>query len=87
MGAPALTPAEYVKHKKVFEIHALLGFTPALGDYSETSPLNLGTNRWSLRLGLPMVLPFAASAGSTHLELVPSVYFSVTTSHINLLLK
>lgn len=37
--------------------------------------MNPGTNRWSLRLGLPMVLPFGQAPTPTYLEINPNVYF------------
>ena len=74
VGAPALTPAEFVKYKQGFQLHGLVGLAPAWGDYDDNKPLNLGTNRWSLRLGLPMVIPFHQAAKPTRLELVPSLY-------------
>jgi len=74
IGAPALEPEEFVKYRQGFQLHALVGLTPAWGDYDDDKPLNLGTNRWSLRLGLPMVIPFQQASKPTRLELVPSLY-------------
>ncbi len=74
IGAPALKPAEFSQHHQGFQIHALTGVTPPLGDYDSNRVLNLGTNRWSFRLGLPMVLPFGQPSTSTYLEINPNVY-------------
>jgi hypothetical protein len=73
-GAPALAPADFVKHRQEFAIYALAGLSLPWGEYSQADPLNLGTNRWSLRLGLPMTVPFGAGS-RTWLEIHPNVNF------------
>lgn len=73
IGAPALEPAEYVKYKQGFQMHALVGLTPDFGDYDSSRPLNLGTGRSSLRLGLPMVIPIGQHS-KTWFEIVPNMY-------------
>lgn len=75
MGAPALKPADFVKTPPGFQLYALAGISLPLGDYSQKTPLNLGTNRWTLRLGLPMTLPLGKNPGSNWLEIHPNVYF------------
>lgn len=71
IGAPALAPAGFAKHVPEFQVYALAGVTLPIGEYDSSQPLNLGTNRWSLRLGVPMVIPFGRA---TFLEVVPSLY-------------
>jgi hypothetical protein len=73
-GAPALKPAEFVETPQKFQIFALAGISMPWGDYEQNRPLNLGTNRWSLRLGLPMTMPLGKKPGSTWLEIHPNVY-------------
>lgn len=73
LGAPALEPAEFMQQRQRFQIHALLGAYLPLGDYEGDRPLNLGTNRWTFRLGLPMVLPIGNPAKQTFWEIVPSL--------------
>lgn len=73
LGAPALDAASFSKHEHGFSLYALAGLTLPWGDYNEKDPLNLGTNRWSLRLGLPMAIPFG-QRGATWLEVHPNVY-------------
>jgi hypothetical protein len=72
-GAPALDPQRFAQHKHGFSLYALVGLTLPWGEYDSDSVLNLGTNRWSLRLGLPMAIPFGAR-GATWLEIHPNVY-------------
>ena len=74
-GAPALDPLTFSKTPLGFQIYALAGVSIPLGDYKQSRPLNLGTNRWSLRLGLPMVMPVGEAGSSTMLEIHPNVYF------------
>jgi len=74
-GAPALDPLTFSKTPLGFQIYALAGVSIPLGDYKQSRPLNLGTNRWSLRLGLPMVMPVGKAGSSTMLEIHPNVYF------------
>lgn len=74
-GAPALDPLAFSKTPLGFQIYALAGVSIPLGDYKQSRPLNLGTNRWSLRLGLPMVMPVGEAGSSTMLEIHPNVYF------------
>ena len=73
-GAPALTPQEFAGHQHGIAIYALAGLTLPWGDYNANEAFNLGTNRWSLRFGLPMTVPFG-SKGATWLEVHPGVYF------------
>jgi hypothetical protein len=75
MGAPALESADFMKTPPGFQLYALAGLSLPWGDYEQSRPLNLGTNRWSLRLGLPMVMPLGKKPGSTWLEIHPNIYF------------
>jgi len=73
--APALKPADFVKHQQRFQVHALLGVSMPLGEYDSGNPVNLGTNRWAIRVGVPMVAPFGNPARPVWLEVDPSVTF------------
>jgi len=73
--APALDPLAFSKTPLGFQIYALAGVSVPVGDYKQSRPLNLGTNRWSLRLGLPMVMSIGKAGSSTMLEIHPNVYF------------
>ena len=74
IGAPALQPADFVQHQQSFQMYALAGLSLDAGDYSSTRVLNLGTGRSSLRLGVPMVIPFGRQSNTTWLEINPNVY-------------
>lgn len=75
LGAPALDLATFMQTPPGFQVYALAGVTMPWGDYKQNRPLNLGTNRWSLRLGLPVVMPLGKKPGTTWLEVHPNVYF------------
>jgi hypothetical protein len=79
-GAPALELPEFVKHAPGFQVYALLGANVPIGSYEQSRPLNLGTNRWAIRLGVPMVLPLLDPKRPLILEFVPSIYFYTTNS-------
>jgi len=57
VGAPALGLAEFVKHPKGFQMFAIVGTGIPIGTYDATRAINLGTNRWTFRLGLGTVTP------------------------------
>ena len=75
IGAPALKVEEFMQHRPGFQLYALAGANVPVGDYDASRPVNLGTNRWALRLGLPMVVPFGSPASRAALEIVPSFYY------------
>lgn len=73
VGAPALELADFMKHKPTFQLYAYGGVFVPIGDYDSERLLNLGTNRWAFRLGLPMVVPLGNPKSQTNLEIHPSV--------------
>jgi len=77
-GAPALKLPEFVKHKQGFQVYGLFGVSVPIGEYETTQLVNLGTNRWAFRAGLPMVVPFGSPMKPTYLEVIPSLYFYTT---------
>jgi hypothetical protein len=77
-GAPALKLPDFVKYAPGFQVYALVGANIPIGDYKQSRPLNLGTNRFAIRLGVPMVLPLLDPKHPLTLEIVPSVYFYTT---------
>lgn len=73
VGAPALGLADFMKHKPTFQLYAYAGLYIPLGDYDSSRLLNLGTNHWALRLGLPMVFPIGKPQKQINLEIHPGV--------------
>lgn len=53
IGAPAYTPTEFVRHeRKKFKLGAVLRVRAPLGKYNSDKLLNLGANRWGVKLGM-----------------------------------
>jgi hypothetical protein len=75
IGAPALKLPEFVKRKQGFQLYGLFGVYMPLSQYDSSSPINLGTNRWGIRLGAPMVMPFGKPARPVNLEVNPTIIF------------
>lgn len=61
VGTPALAPQEFVKQAKEFQLFAILGVGIPIGTYDSSKAINLGTNRWSFRLGVGTVTPLSTS--------------------------
>jgi hypothetical protein len=74
IGAPTLSIDEFKEHKQSFQLYMLVGASIPLGKYNQSHPVNLGTNRWAMRLATPMVLPFGNNAERQFfLEVTPSL--------------
>lgn len=76
MGAPAYSKEEFASYvpKTIFDL--LLAVTAPTGEYDENKIINLGTNRWSVRLGAPFMHFFSAGPGNSNtIEIQPSVTF------------
>ncbi|MCU0622148.1 MAG: transporter, partial [Gemmatimonadales bacterium] len=80
VGAPALTLAEYATHVPDFQLYGLLTANVPIGSYESSRPLNLGTNRWAIRVGAPMVFPLLDPKHPLLLEVVPSIFFYTTNT-------
>ena len=73
VGAPALSIAEFAKHTPAFSMNGYFRWWYS-GTYDKTNPLNLGTNRSTFELGLPMAIPLSKNPKrATWLEVYPSV--------------
>jgi len=73
IGAPALSIPEFAKRTPAFSMNGYFRWWYS-GTYDKTKPLNLGTNRSTFELGLPMAIPFSKNPKrATWLEVYPSV--------------
>ena len=77
IGAPALSAEDFATYKQDTLLSLLLGVTAPTGDYEGNRLLNLGMNRWNVRLGLPFVQTLGdwIPGEITTLEILPSVWF------------
>ena len=81
-GAPALKLPEFAKHKQGAQLYGFVAVAPPLGEYEPTQLINLGTNRWTTRIGAPVVVPLRTGRTPTYLEVVPSLTFFSTNSDV-----
>jgi len=73
VGAPALDVVTYMKSPMQFSMLADVRYWYS-GSYDESQALNLGTNRPTYQLGLPMAIPLNQNLSkATWLEIFPSV--------------
>lgn len=74
IGAPSLSIEEFKTHKQKFQVYFYAGTSIPIGNYKQSRPINLGTNRWAIRLAVPMVLPFGKNFKRPFfLEMTPSL--------------
>lgn len=78
VNTPGLSPEEFVKYmaeeNPQFQMRALVGMYAPTGDYSSDRVVNIGTNRWTFRAGMPMVIRLSRNwkpGNRTTLELTP----------------
>ncbi len=76
-GAPALSTEAFGTYKQDTVLSLLLGVTMPTGAYKNNQALNLGTNRWNMRIGLPFMQTIGdwIPGKITTFEVLPSVWF------------
>lgn len=75
-GAPAYSAQEFSSFTPRTAFDLLFAFTAPTGEYGSSKTINLGANRWSLRIGSPLLHFFDWGPGqTTSFELVPNVTF------------
>lgn len=77
-GTPALTPADYANHRPGLAVNLLAKIFFPTGKYSSQRSVNVGANRWALRLGVPIVYAIGDRMADPHLitiEAMPTVTF------------
>lgn len=77
-GTPSLSPADYGNHPPGLAVNLLAKIFFPTGKYSESRSINIGANRFALRLGAPIVYAIGERMGDRHLatiELMPTVTF------------
>ena len=85
-GAPALSAEEFASYKQGTVLSLLVGVTAPTGAYDANRDLNLGVNRWNMRIGLPFMYTIGdwIPGEITTLEILPSVWFYGDNTDINL---
>jgi hypothetical protein len=78
IGMPALPPEKYVALKPGYSLAALAVVMAPTGEYDPAKIFNLGTNRWTFRVGFPMYYALGKSYVDPRLttfELKPTLTF------------
>jgi hypothetical protein len=78
IGSPALDPKAYAAFKPGFATGLFAKAYFPTGAYSSAKPVNLGSNRYAVQIGLPTSLAWGASyrdPGLTTLEVFPTLTF------------
>jgi len=76
IGAPAYSKEEFASYTPETIVDLLIAVTAPTGEYDSSKIINLGTNRWSFRVGVPMMHFFSTGpSNSTSLEVQPSITF------------
>jgi hypothetical protein len=76
VGIPPLSVEEFRVFQPGSVVNLFLAATLPFGEYDSSNLVNLGSNRWAFRVGLPMMYPFEWIPGKlTTLELVPNLNF------------
>ena len=76
-GAPALSAEEFATYEQGTALSLLMGVTAPTGSYDGSQALNLGANRWNVRIGLPFMQTLGdwIPGKITTFEVLPSVWF------------
>ena len=76
-GAPALSAEAFATYEQGTVLSLLMGVTAPTGSYDGSQALNLGVNRWNMRIGLPFMQTIGdwIPGKITTLEVLPSVWF------------
>ncbi|HYJ53599.1 MAG TPA: transporter [Allosphingosinicella sp.] len=77
-GTPTLSARDYAAHRPGLAVNLLGKIFVPVGEYSAARSLNIGSNRWAVRLGAPVVYAIGEGMGDPHLltiEALPTVTF------------
>jgi len=76
LGLPPLALEKFREFRPGTVVNLFLAATLPLGEYDQENRVNLSSNRWSFRVGVPIVHPLEWVSGKlTTLELVPNLHF------------
>jgi len=78
VGTPALSSADYAAHRPGLAVNLLAKLFFPTGKYSADRSINIGANRWAVRLGAPVVYALGERMSDprlTTIEAMPTVTF------------
>ncbi|MBW4465559.1 MAG: transporter [Pegethrix bostrychoides GSE-TBD4-15B] len=80
VNAPGLSPQEFVQYMTEenprVQLRGMVGVFVPVGDYDSDRVVNIGSNRWAFRAGIPAVIRLSSNwkpGNRTTLELLPSM--------------
>lgn len=74
IGGESLSPREFFQTEPGFVMSLHTGVRFPVGEYDVNQPLNIGANRFEVRVGFPMSYTWGTPTKQTSLEFVPLVY-------------
>jgi hypothetical protein len=84
-GSPPMAFDEFKEFKPGLKMDFLAGAMVPLGEWDKEKPINLGANRWTFRLGTPIVYSYSGIGGrKASLELVPNLLLFTENKDRNL---
>ncbi len=73
LGLPPLDRDAFREFEHGLKVNFLLGVSLPMGEYKNAKVINLGSNRWTFRFGLPITKPITGFGGRPgSLELIPN---------------
>lgn len=72
-GTPALKPADYANLRPGLALNLLAKIFFPTGKYNSNQPVNIGANRWALRLGVPVVYAIGKTMTDPHLTTIEAM--------------
>ena len=77
IGGPALSAEEFADYEQKTLLYLLLGLSTPTGEYDQDRILNMGMNRWGVRVGLPFIQTLGnwEPGNITTLEILPSAWY------------
>lgn len=76
LGASSVTPEEFMKAKYDWVVDLELACSAPLGNYDYKKKLNIGTNRWEIKAGVPIMKFYNwGTTKMSSIELIPSVSY------------
>ena len=85
MGAPAYAKEDFASYTPETIVDLLIAVTAPTGEYDAEKSINLSSDRWTVRVGTPIMHFFSTGPGnSTSLEVQPSVTFFTNKDYTSL---
>lgn len=75
LNTPALSLIEFASWKPKFQVNMVLGIGIPTGAYDANQLVNMGSNRWAFRIGVPVIIPLNKEiVRAARWEVFPSIF-------------